>query len=248
MKVRYFKIESFGNVDGPGSRLILFLQGCPLRCKYCHNPESWDMIGDSLEITPEEVIVQYMKNINFYKNGGGLTVSGGEPWLHIDFLIELGKLCVENKIHYTIDTSAYFFTDSLSTKNDILIDLVDLWLIDVKHINPEKYESVTGVSSSKQSELKFINHLEKVKKPYWVRQVLVPGLTNADEDMITLGKFVANLKYMDKFELLPYHRLMYPKYEALGLEKPLEGVTEPSTEEVARAKHFIKIGFEANKN
>lgn len=247
-KARYFKIESFGNVDGPGSRMILFLQGCVLRCKYCHNPESWDMVGDSEWITPAEVIVEYKRNIIFYQNGGGMTISGGEPCIHMDFLIELGELCVIEKIHYTIDTSGYFFSDQENEKNQALIKLVDLWLIDIKHINPEKYESVTGISSKKQSEIRLINYLEKIGRPYWVRQVLVPGLTDDDEDMYQLGKFVTNLKYMDKFEILPYHCLMYPKYENMGLETPLKGISEPTDDELARAKKWINQGIKDGKN
>ncbi|MGL5630684.1 MAG: pyruvate formate-lyase-activating protein [Mycoplasmoidaceae bacterium] len=243
MKARYFKIESFGNVDGPGTRMILFLQGCPLRCKYCHNPESWDMIGDSTWISIEEVIENYNRNINFYKNGGGITVSGGEPWLHLDFLIELGKVCQKEKIHLTIDTAAYFFKPEFEIKNKILIDLIDLWLIDIKHINPEKYELITGAKSEKQSEIKFIEYLEKKHKPYWVRQVIVPGLTDEPDDLVNLGKFVSKLKYCQKFEILPYHLLMYSKYENMGLKTPLPGVSEPTDNQIAEAKKWINIGI-----
>lgn len=237
---RYFKIETFGAVDGPGVRFVIFLQGCPLRCKYCHNPESWDLKGDSKFITVDEILKQYQKTADFYKNGG-ITVSGGEPMLHMDFILELAQACYQQHIHLCIDTACYFFNDQNLKMFDELIKYVSLWLIDIKHINPTKYPLVTG--STHQHELNFIKYLEQHHKPYWVRQVLVPGLTDDPTDLLTLGKFLKPLKYMLKFEILPYHDMAKPKYVNLKIKYALDKTVPPTREQIAQAMQIIKQGM-----
>ncbi len=236
IKVPYFNVETFGAVDGPGVRLVLFTQGCPLRCKYCHNPESWEFKKEEL-ISADEVIELFSKNQPYYKNGG-ITISGGEPTAHLDFLIDLATKTKAKGIHLTIDTAAYYFCEPYLEKFEQLIQLVDLWLIDIKHINNVKYQLVTG--SKRQHELKLIKHLEQEHKNYWVRQVLVPGLTDDLKDITELAHFIKDLKYMVKFEVLPYHTLALPKYENLGLKYPLKGVEAATNEQVEKAMVVIR--------
>lgn len=243
-KVKFFKIETFGAVDGPGSRLIIFLQGCPLRCLYCHNPESWDLNKETNYITIDEIISLYKKNESFYKNNGGITISGGEPCLHMDFLINLGKMCKKENIHYTIDTSSYFFKKGLETKFNELIQYVDLWLVDIKHINPDKYSIIVNIPNAKQTEIEFINFLERNQKKYWIRQVLLPSYTDDKNDLINLGKFIGKLKFMEKFEILPYHEYALNKYKELNIEYKLHKIKPPSSEEIRNAMDAIKTGMQ----
>ncbi len=243
-KVPYFKTETFGAVDGPGTRLIIFLQGCPLRCVYCHNPESWDFDGSKSMISVDEIIKLYRKNENFYKNGGGITISGGEPCVHMDFLIALGKRCNKENIHLTIDTSGYFYKPAFFNKMKELIKYVDLFLVDIKHINNSKYHLVTNIPNDKQSEIEFVRYLEENKKHYWIRQVLLPGYTDDKDDLISLGKFIKDLKYMDKFELLPYHTMALPKYQNLKIKYKIKDIKAPTSEEIQTAMANIKLGME----
>lgn len=237
-KLRIFKVETFGAVDGPGVRLVIFSQGCPLRCKYCHNPESWSVNSDGCwKVSALEIINLYEKNASFYRNGG-ITISGGEPTFHLDFLIELAKETKKRGIHLAIDTSGFFFNESNYDKFQELIKYVDLWLIDIKHIKADKYELVTGAKG--QHELKFIKYLESSKKKYWVRQVLVPGLTDDKDDLTELGLFISKLKYMDRFELLPYHDMAKSKYENLNIEYFLENTKIPTKEGIKEAMSIIK--------
>lgn len=241
-KAKYFKIETFGAVDGPGIRLVIFLQGCPLRCVYCHNPESWDVNGSEKEISINDIIKLYEKNASFYKSGG-ITVSGGEPCLHLDFLIALGKKCKEKNIHYTIDTSGYFYKPAYLQKMKELTKYVDIYLVDIKHINNSKYESITGLDKSKQSEIDFIKFLEKENKHYWIRQVLLPGYTDDPDDLRQLGNFISNLKFMDKFEILPYHTMAIPKYENLKINYKLKDVKSPGEDYIIKCMEYIKQGM-----
>ncbi len=242
-EAKYFKTETFGAVDGPGTRLVIFLQGCPLRCVYCHNPESWEIDGSDKTISVNEIINLYKVNENFYKNGGGITISGGEPCLHMDFLISLGKRCKKEGIHLTIDTSGYFYKKAYFKKMNELIKYVDLFLVDIKQINNKKYSLVTRVDSSKQSEVEFVRYLEKNEKHYWIRQVLVPGYTDDKNDLVELGRFMKDLKYMDKFELLPYHNMAVFKYKNLKIKYVLKNIEPPTIEEIRKAMEYIKEGM-----
>lgn len=228
---KYFKIETFGAVDGPGTRLVVFLQGCYLRCIYCHNPESWSLNNpDAKHITVDQIIDLYEKNKNFYEPSGGITISGGEPCIHLDFLISLAIKCKAKKIHLAIDTAGSMFMETTISKFEKLIKYVDLFLVDIKHINNQKFESITQVNNNFQHELLFIKFLEKHKKHYWIRQVLVQNFTDNMDDLYKLGKYLSTLKYMTKFELLPYHDMANVKYENLKIDNPYKNklvVSEP---------------------
>lgn len=238
-KALQFKIESFGAVDGPGIRLVIFLQGCSLRCIYCHNPESQSFTNkDAKQITTKEVIDLYEKHKTFYENGGGITLSGGEPLIHLDFCLELAKICYEKKINLALDTSGATFNKLNERKYLEIAKYHPLWIVDIKHINPKKHEMIS--KSKQQNEIKLIEFLEKNKQKYWVRQVYLPNYTDDKKDLENLGKFLKNKKYMSRFELLPYHEFGLEKYEALGRKYPLKNKTHvPTKEELKSAMQII---------
>ena len=233
---RIHSFESFGTVDGPGIRFVVFMQGCPLRCKYCHNRDTWDFQGGT-EYSLEDVLSQIRKYKNYFMpSGGGVTISGGEPLLQISFLIELFTILKEEGIHTAIDTSGSFtITDDLKK----LIDLTDLFLLDIKCINDEICKDLTGVSN--QKELEFAKYLNSIGKPMWIRQVLVPGITDHEDDLLKLRDFIHTLSTVEKIEVLPYHDMGRFKWEQLGYTYPLEGVPIPTDEEVKKAKEILGI-------
>lgn len=241
IKAPYFKLESFGAVDGPGLRMIVFLQGCPYRCLYCHNPESWSLDGSNEFITPDEVIKKYLNNQSFYKRSGGITLSGGEPLIHQDFCLEVCKLAYQKNISVALDTSGATFNKQNLNFYKEIIRYKPLWLIDIKHINLKKHKNLCGIDH--QYEIDLIKFLEKNRQDYWVRQVLLPGYTDDDKDLKTLGKFLSKLKYMKKFELLPYHTLAISKYKALKIPYLLKGIKEPSKEVIKQKMQIIKTSF-----
>lgn len=231
--------ESFGTVDGPGLRYVLFLQGCPMRCLYCHNPDTWATHGGE-EITPEEVIAEYNKNRAFYKKGG-ITVTGGEPLLQIDFVTELFRLCKERDIHTCIDTSGITYSETNKAyleKLDKLIGYTDLVMLDIKHINTENHKALTGHGNEKI--LAFAKYLEEKNIPLWVRHVVVPGYTDNEEHLFELGRFIGTLKNLRALDVLPYHNLGEVKYRELGIPYPLQGLapTTKAEADAARAKIF----------
>ena len=223
-------IESFGTVDGPGIRFVLFLQGCSLKCKYCHNRDTWDINGGEFKSLDEifEKILRY-KNYIFPK--GGVTITGGEPLLQYEFLIQLFKKLKKENIHTCIDTSGMV---TINDKMKELIDLTDLFLLDIKHINPEKCKDLVGVSNKK--ELEFAKYLSDNGTHMWIRQVLIPGYTDDEHDLLKLKDFISTLKTVDKVEILPYHNMGKYKWEKLGFKYELEGVPEASNKDVERAK------------
>ncbi len=242
-----FKLESFGAVDGPGIRLVVFLQGCPMRCLYCHNPESWSFqSNEAWDVSIKEIIDNYNNNKTYYSNEGGITVSGGEPTYHIDFLIQLGKECKKHGIHYTIDTSCYYWDKSEENlkKHKELAQYADLWLIDIKSIDPNKCKEITGVEVNSPG---FIELLESLHKHYWIRHVLVPSITDNKDELTKLGSFMSKLKYMDKFEILPYHNMAIPKYESLGMKYRLKDIRPANSNDVAQAMEYIKQGMKSIK-
>ena len=238
--LRYYakvhSIESFGTVDGPGIRFVLFLQGCHLQCKYCHNRDTWDINGGEYKSVDEIV-----EKINRYKNyiipsGGGVTVTGGEPLIQASFVLELFKKLKENGIHTCVDTSAMFaLTDGIKE----VLKYTDLVLLDIKHIDDEKCKELVGVSNKK--ELEFARYLSDNNIKMWIRQVLVPGYTDNEQDLLKLKDFLATLKTLEKVQVLPYHNMGKYKWEKLGLEYPLEGVREANQEDIDIAKKILGI-------
>ena len=228
-------VESFGTVDGPGIRFVIFLQGCSLRCKYCHNRDTWDINGGEYKSVDE--IIEKNKNYKNYiiPSGGGVTVTGGEPLLQVKFLIELFKRLKEENIHTCIDTSGMFgITDDIKK----VLELTDLVLLDIKHIDDEKCKDLVG--SSNKKELEFARYLSDNGIKMWIRQVLVPGYTDDEADLIKLGEFIRSLKTVEKVQVLPYHSMGKYKWEKLGKKYELEGVREATQEDVKRAENLIK--------
>ena len=238
---RVHSIESFGTVDGPGIRLVVFLQGCPMRCLYCHNPDTWERSGGS-EITVSEIISEYEKNRAFYKNGG-ITVTGGEPLWQIEFVTELFKQARALGIHTCIDTSGVTFSEKNTEKFDALMEYTSLVMLDIKHIDSDKHKALTGVTN--ENILAFARYLEKKKIPLWIRHVVIEGYTDNEGDLTRLGEFIGSLKNLAALDVLPYHTLGVKKYEELGLEYPLRGLAPLSKKRAIDAKNIILTAIKA---
>ena len=234
-------VFSGGTVDGPGIRFVVFTQGCPLRCKFCHNPDTWK-IGAGEERSVDDLIKEIVRYKNYFGLNGGLTISGGEPLVQLDFITELSKAAVKNGVNVAVDTSGYFFDETSPEKIkkfDELNKYVDLYLLDIKHIDDDKHRMLTGVSN--KHTLAFAKYLSESGKKMWIRHVLVPGITDDDDALIRLKEFVDTLKTVEKVEVLPYHTMGVPKYEKLGIDYPLKGVEPPSKERVMNAKRLLGI-------
>lgn len=237
MKGRIHSLESFGTVDGPGVRYVVFTQGCPMRCAYCHNPDTWE-INAGKEVEPSEIIANYERNKGFY-NGGGLTVTGGEPLLQVDFLLELFTMAKEKGIHTCIDSSGITFKPGnvdYIAKLDKLMEVTDLVMLDIKHIDLEKHIELT--TQPNEGILAFAEYLDTKNVDIWIRHVVVPGITDIDEYLDKLGYFIGGLKNLKALDVLPYHTLGLPKYEKLGIEYRLKGV-EPMDKKVLLDKKAV---------
>ncbi len=232
---RIHSFESLGAVDGPGVRFVVFMQGCSLQCKYCQNRDTWDLHAGNV-YTVEEIVQKVLKYKNYITPNGGVTISGGEPLLQLTFLSELLRALKKEGLHTAVDTSGCF---SLTDKIKEVIDLADLFLLDIKCINDEKCIDLTSVSN--QNELQFARYLSSIGKPMWIRQVLVPGYTDDEQDLKELKKFIDSLSSVQKVEILPYHDLGKFKWQELDLNYPLEGVRTASSEDVKRAKQILGI-------
>lgn len=232
MKGNINSIETMGLVDGPGIRTIFFLQGCPLRCLFCHNPETWHTKGNMV-MSPEDVLKKVLRYKNYFGENGGVTFSGGEPLLQPDFLLETLKLCKENGIHTVIDTSGV--NNNTGDKKEIL-NYVDLVLWDIKAIDEEGYKNMT--SKEIKESLEFLDLCQKMNKKMWLRQVIVPGINDTEEYILRLKEFIKPLKNIEKVELLPYHVLGIEKYKKLGLKYRLDGV---DAMDVKRCKEFENL-------
>ncbi len=236
LKARIHSFESFGTVDGPGIRFVVFMQGCALKCKYCHNRDTWDLCGGT-EYTLEEILTRIKKYKNYFiPSGGGVTFSGGEPLLQLKFLLEIIPILKKEGIHVAIDTSGSF---NLTEDIKKVINLADLFLLDIKCINDEICKDLTGVSNKK--ELAFARYLSDINKPMWIRQVLVPGITDKEDDLLKLKDFINSLNSVEKVEILPYHDMGKFKWEKLGFKYPLEGVPVATSEDVLKAKKILGI-------
>ncbi|MFF2876124.1 pyruvate formate-lyase-activating protein [Gottfriedia sp. NPDC057991] len=241
-------IESLGTVDGPGIRYVVFTQGCLLRCQFCHNADTWE-IGTGKKMSVSEIINELESYLPFIQpSGGGITVSGGEPLLQMPFLIELFKECKKKGIHTTIDSSGGSFNAESETymKNlDELLGYTDLILLDLKHINRKKHIKLTGMPND--HIIDFAQLLSERDIPVWIRHVLIPTITDNDEDLIKLGEFIGTLKNVERVEILPYHKLGVYKWKALGLEYPLEGIETPSDDRVESALKNITAHYKKRK-
>ena len=226
-------IESFGTVDGPGIRFVLFMQGCHLKCKYCHNRDTWDM-KDGNYASLDDIFNKIMRYKNYIYPNGGVTITGGEPLLQVHFLIQLFTKLKEKGIHTCIDTSGM-----VSLTDDIkkLLNLTDLILLDIKHIDDEKCKNLVGFSN--KLELEFAKYLSDNNIPMWIRQVLIPGYTDDKEDLLKLKKFLSTLKNVEKIELLPYHDLGKHKWLKLGLKYELDDARTATNEDIKRAKEIL---------
>ncbi len=234
--------ESFGTVDGPGIRYVLFMQGCPLRCIYCHNPDTWKT-GTGTPVTADEIIKEFNKNRPFYKNGG-ITVTGGEPLLQVDFLTELFKKAKAEGIHTCIDTSGATYSPEnhqLRQKLDILTEYTDLVMLDIKHIDSDKHKSMTGVGN--RNILTFARYLEERNVPLWVRHIIIEGYTDSPEDLTALGEFIGTLKNLKALDVLPYHTMGAGKYKELGIPYPLDGMEALPVSKAVQAKKYILQGI-----
>lgn len=229
---RIHSIESMGLVDGPGIRTVVFFQGCNLRCLYCHNPDTWDLCAGE-EMTAEEVINKIKRFKPYFKNNGGVTFSGGEPLMQPEFLLELLKKCKELDIHTCIDTAGYGKGDY-----DEILKYTDLILYDIKHEDYEKYNEITR---RKQDEtLKFIEKVQENNIPIWIRHVVVPGLTDSEEHIKDLKRYIDTIKNVEKVELLPFHQLGKEKYNVMGIDYSLENI-KPMEKDVV--EKYQKIFF-----
>ena len=231
-------LESFGTVDGPGIRFVVFMQGCPLRCQYCHNPDTWEVNRETpYQLEPEALLSEVIRYKNFIAKGG-VTVTGGEPLLQPLFLKDFFRLCKENGLHTALDTSGYICSDKALE----VLNYVDLVLLDIKTIDSSLHPRLTGVEQ--KNTLTFLEELERRQIPTWIRHVLVPNLTDKDEALEHLAQYLSSYKTIQKIELLPYHTMGVHKYEALGLDYPLKEVAPLAKERLENAKViFRKWGF-----
>ncbi len=234
MQASVNSIETFGLVDGPGIRTVIFLNGCKLRCLYCHNPEMWQM--GNKNYTVDELVAKILRNKPYFKrNNGGVTFSGGEPLLQVDFLLEICKKLKEEGIHIALDTAGVGVG-----KYEEILSLIDLVLLDIKHSNKDGYKKLTGMDIS-ESE-KFIEYLNKSGKPVWIRQVIVPGIMDNDKYLQELAVYLLKIKNIEKIEFLPFHHLGFSKYENLKLENPLKNVPEMNVENCQKLyERFMNI-------
>lgn len=229
-------IETFGTVDGPGIRFVIFMQGCTLKCKYCHNRDTWKS-NSGTPITVDELVKEILNYKSYMDNsGGGVTVSGGEPLLQVEFVTELFKNLKDIGIHTALDTAG-----SIPISNNIkeLLKYTDLVILDIKHIDEQKSINLTGFSN--KNNLEFAKYLSNINLPVWIRQVLVPGYTDNKFDLQSLKSFIDTLNNVEKVEILPYHNLGKFKWEELGDTYELENVSPPSQEDIEKAKHILGI-------
>ena len=230
-------IETFGTVDGPGIRFVVFLQGCPLKCKYCHNRDTWDIKQFSEELTSDQLIKKIMHSKSYFKSSnGGVTISGGEPLMQAEFLIELFQKLKKQNIHIAIDTAGSL---PLSDTIKELLKYVDLVLLDIKHIDNDKCIDLTGVSN--KNTLEFAKYLNENNISMWIRQVIVPGITDEIEDLQKEKEFLSKFRNIEKIELLPYHDLGKFKWVELTGSYPIENIRTATSDDIERAKEILGI-------
>lgn len=238
IKGRIHSVESFGSADGPGIRYIVFLKGCNMRCQYCHNPDTWAKDGGEL-MTPEEVLKKALRYKTYWKEKGGITVSGGEALLQIDFVTELFRLAKEKGVNTCLDTSGNPFSleEPFKSKFDELMKYTDLFMLDIKHMDDAAHRKLTGQTN--QNILEMAAYLSDHGKAMWIRHVLVPGITTEEDELYRLRSFLDTLKTVERVEVLPYHTLGVFKWKELGIPYQLEGVDPPTKEQIDRAKEIL---------
>lgn len=237
-------IESCGTVDGPGIRFVIFMQGCPLRCQYCHNPDSWS-VEKNQQMTVDEILGKYDGVKEFVKSGG-ITVTGGEPLLQIDFVTELFIKAKEKNIHTALDTSGILFNPENTQKIDELLKYTDLVLLDIKHINNAEHIKLTGLPN--ENILKFAKYLSDKNIPVWIRHVVVKDITLNEKYLTQLGEFLGTLNNIKALDVLPYHDMAIPKYENLGIDYPLKNTPPTTKEEAIKARDIIFSAYKSVKN
>lgn len=227
-------VEKFSTIDGPGIRYVVFMQGCQLRCKFCHNPDTWEKKGK--EISSDALLEDILKGSNYYKNSnGGVTFSGGEPLLQIDFLIEMCKKLKQYNVNIAIDTSGNF--DVVDKKINLLFKYVDLIILDIKHIKSEKHKYLTGFDNTKV--LNFAKYIDSNDIKFWIRIVYIPGITDVDNSIDEYKEFISKLNNVLKVEVLPYHELGKFKWKKLGLKYQLENQRIPTNSECMQIQKRI---------
>lgn len=226
--------ESMGTVDGPGIRFVIFLQGCPLRCKFCHNPDTWNINEKKIEEKAEDVLKKIKRYKNFFGKKGGVTVTGGEPLIQSEFVLELFRLCKKEGIHTALDTSGYIFNEKVKE----VLKYTDLVLLDIKAIDEKIYKDLTKVELD--NTIKFAEYLKEIKKPVWIRHVVVPEITDDNELLERTAKYISTLNNVEMVEILPYHTLGVFKYKELGLKYPLENVEDLSSERKLEIMEIFK--------
>lgn len=233
MKGFIHSFESFGTKDGPGIRFVFFMQGCPLRCLYCHNPDTWNMNDKAHEMTPKEAFEEVRKVKGFIKSGG-VTVSGGEPLLQPDFILELFRLCKKEGLHTAVDTSGYLLNDKVKA----VLELTDLVLLDIKHIDPSKYKNLTARPLEPTKH--FIEYLAAINKPVWLRYVLVPQFTDDEQDLHNWAKYTSQFSNVERVDILPFHQMGIHKWEQIGKDYKLKDIPAATNENVTNAEKIFK--------
>ena len=238
MSGRVHSIESCGTVDGPGIRMVVFLSGCPMRCLYCHNPDTWDPKGGTLT-SVEELLAQYDKMKHFYTKGG-ITVSGGEPLMQIRFVTELFTEAKKRGIHTCLDTSGITFhpeNPAVLEPFDRLMAVTDLVLLDIKHIDEQSHKKLTGITNA--YALSAARYLDSIGKPVWIRHVLVPGYTDDDKALEALADFLTSLNNIERIEVLPFHNLAAFKWKELGIKYTLAETLPPTQKRIDNARKIL---------
>ena len=239
MRGRIHSTESFGSVDGPGVRYLIFLKGCNMRCLFCHNVDTWQKETSDLR-TAEELLDKAERYRSYWGKEGGITVSGGEPLLQIDFLLDLFTKAKARGIHTCIDTAMQPFTreEPFFSKFEALMKVTDLLLVDIKHIDPQMHRKLTGVPND--NILDGFRYLSEIEKPIWVRHVLVPEWTDRDDYLMKTREFLDTLSNVKRVDVLPYHTLGVFKWKALGIPYRLEGIDPPSEERIENARRILR--------
>jgi len=235
-------IETCGTVDGPGIRFVVFTQGCPMRCLYCHNPDTWG-VNINKQMSANDILKQYESVKEFCK--GGITVTGGEPLMQTDFVTELFKKAKKEGIHTALDTSGILFNPQNTEKIDELLKYTDLVLLDIKHIDNDEHIKLT--THSNKNVLDFAEYLSNINKPAWIRHVVVPGINDDNKFLIRLGEFIGTLRNVKALDVLPYHNMAIPKYENLGIEYKLKNTQPLSKDDAINARNIILAAYKRSK-